>query len=56
MPSLNLVETSNIFFGLNGSGKTNLLESISQLSKGRGFRNSRIENLILLYCNFLIYN
>ena len=36
----------NILFGKNGSGKTNLLESISNLGKGRGFRNSGISNLI----------
>ena len=38
---------SNIFYGLNGSGKTNLLESISLLGKGRGFRNASLTNLIL---------
>ena len=37
---------SNIFYGNNGSGKTNLLESISLLSKGRGLRNSKINELI----------
>ena len=37
---------TNVFFGNNGSGKTNILESISLLSKGRGIRNSQIENLI----------
>ena len=36
----------NIFFGNNGTGKTNILESISLLSKGRGFRNANITNLI----------
>ena len=36
----------NIFFGNNGCGKTNLLECISLLGKGRGFRNSNIENLV----------
>ena len=36
----------NILFGNNGSGKTNILESISLLSKGRGFRNAKIQNLI----------
>ncbi len=39
-------EKINIFYGDNGSGKTNLLESISLLSKGRGIRNSNISNLI----------
>ncbi len=36
----------NIFYGENGSGKTNLLESISLISKGRGIRNSSLSNLI----------
>ena len=36
----------NIFFGDNGSGKTNILESISLLGKGRGIRNSQLLNLI----------
>ena len=36
----------NILFGNNGSGKTNILESISLLCKGRGFRNAKIKNLI----------
>ena len=37
---------ANIFFGENGTGKTNLLESISLIYKGRGIRNSLIPNLI----------
>ena len=37
---------TNIFFGINGSGKTNILESISLISKGRGLRNANIVNLI----------
>ncbi len=36
----------NVIFGKNGSGKTNILESISLLGKGRGFRNSNLFNLI----------
>ncbi len=36
----------NVLFGENGSGKTNILESISLLGKGRGFRNANINNLI----------
>ena len=36
----------NIFFGDNGSGKTNILEGISLIAKGRGIRNSNISNLI----------
>ena len=36
----------NVLFGNNGSGKTNILEGISLLSKGRGLRNSAYSNLI----------
>ena len=36
----------NIFYGENGSGKTNILESISLFAKGKGFRNGRIKNMI----------
>jgi len=36
----------NILFGNNGSGKTNILEGISLLAKGRGIRNTNITNLI----------
>jgi len=36
----------NILFGKNGSGKTNILESLSILGKGRGFRNANLLNLI----------
>tara|TARA_B100001057_G_scaffold431165_1_gene458408 strand:+ start:122 stop:1210 length:1089 start_codon:yes stop_codon:yes gene_type:complete len=43
---LDFREKTNILFGNNGSGKTNILESISLFSKGRGIRNSQIKNLI----------
>ena len=36
----------NILFGDNGSGKTNILEGISLMAKGKGIRNSNITNLI----------
>ncbi len=36
----------NILFGDNGSGKTNILEAISLVAKGRGIRNSILSNLI----------
>ena len=36
----------NILFGENGSGKTNILEGISLIVKGRGIRNSNISNFI----------
>ena len=35
----------NILYGLNGSGKTNILEAISLLGKGRGFRNANLPSL-----------
>ena len=43
---LSFDEKINIFFGKNGSGKTNIIESISLIVKGRGIRNSNISNLI----------
>ena len=47
----------NILFGNNGSGKTNILEGISLIAKGRGIRNSTIYNLINKgEDNFLIKN
>ncbi|MDO3387689.1 DNA replication/repair protein RecF [Gilvimarinus sp. SDUM040013] len=36
----------NLFYGLNGSGKTSLLESVHLLSLGRSFRNHKIKPLI----------
>ncbi len=36
----------NILFGSNGCGKTNILEGISLIAKGRGIRNAIILNLI----------
>ena len=47
----------NVLIGENGCGKTNLLEAISLISKGRGIRNSSITNLIKKKeNNFLIKN
>ncbi len=47
----------NIFFGKNGSGKTNILEGISLNAKGSGLRNSNLFNLIKnKESNFLIKN
>ena len=47
----------NILFGDNGSGKTNILEGISLIAKGRGIRSSNISNLIKREeDNFLIKN
>ena len=44
--SINLNKNCNVIFGTNGSGKTNILESISLFERGRGFRKDKIENLI----------
>lgn len=38
--------TMSVFYGLNGQGKTNLLESIYLLGTGRPFRSARIPDLI----------
>ena len=47
----------NIFFGKNGCGKTNILEAISLIAKGRGIRNSSIFDLIKKNrVNFVIKN
>ena len=47
----------NIFFGKNGCGKTNILEAISLIAKGKGIRNSNIYNFIKKNTdNFLIKN
>ena len=44
--SLNFSRGCNVFFGKNGSGKTNILESISLFERGRGIRKENIKNLI----------
>ena len=55
--NLSFDEKLNIFFGKNGCGKTNILEAISLIAKGRGIRNSSIYNLIKKNKdNFLIKN
>ena len=47
----------NILFGKNGCGKTNILEGISLIAKGKGIRNSNISNLIKKNAdNFRIIN
>jgi len=38
----------NVLYGKNGSGKTNILESLSLFAKGRGIRNDNINNFIKL--------
>ena len=42
--SINLNRDCNVIYGINGSGKTNILESISLFERGRGFRKEKIEN------------
>ncbi len=44
--NLEFSEKVNVFYGNNGSGKTNLLESISLFSKGRGLKKDTISNMI----------
>ena len=52
--SLNFSKNCNVFFGKNGSGKTNILEGISLLSKGRGLRKDKFENIIKKNCDKFI--
>ena len=43
---LNLDPSLNIIFGINGSGKTSILESIHLLATGRSFRTPKTESII----------
>ncbi len=52
--SINFSEKCNIFYGKNGSGKTNILEGISLLSKGRGIRKDKFANIIKKNCEKFI--
>jgi len=52
--SLSFSENCNVFYGKNGSGKTNILEGISLLSKGRGLRKDRLANIIRKNCDKFI--
>ena len=45
-------ESVNVIFGLNGQGKTNLVESIDFLSSLRSFRNDPSDSLIKLNSDF----
>ena len=45
---LDFSNNCNVFYGKNGSGKTNILESLSLFVKGRGIRNDNLNNLIKL--------
>ena len=44
--SIEFSKNCNVFYGKNGSGKTNILEAISLFSKGRGIRKDQIINFI----------
>ena len=52
--SLSFSKNCNVFFGKNGSGKTNILEGISLLSKGRGLRKDKFVNIIKKNCDKFI--
>ena len=52
--SLSFSKNCNVFYGKNGSGKTNILEAISLLSKGRGLRKDRLANIIKKNCDKFI--
>ena len=40
------ISRSNVLIGKNGSGKTNILESISLFETGRGFRKDNLKNFV----------
>ncbi len=42
---INFQKNFNVIYGDNGSGKTNILESISLFGKGRGIRNDSLINM-----------
>lgn len=52
--SLSFSQNCNVFYGKNGSGKTNILEGISLLSKGRGLRKDKFINIIKKNCEKFI--
>ncbi len=52
--SISFSKNCNVFFGKNGSGKTNILEGISLLSKGRGLRKDKFANIIKKNCEKFI--
>ena len=43
---LNLSPDNVVLFGLNGVGKTNILEAVSYLTSGRGIRKAKSKELI----------
>lgn len=52
--SISFSKNCNVFYGKNGSGKTNILEGISLLSKGRGLRKDKFINIIKKNCEKFI--
>ena len=52
--SISFSKNCNVFYGKNGSGKTNILEGISLLSKGRGLRKDKYVNIIRKNCGKFI--
>ena len=52
--SISFSKNCNVFYGKNGSGKTNILEGISLLSKGRGLRKDKFSNIIKKNCEKFI--
>jgi len=52
--SISFSKNCNVFYGKNGSGKTNILEGISLLSKGRGLRKDKFANIIKKNCDRFI--
>ena len=49
---INFDESINIIYGLNGQGKTNLVESIDFLSSLKSFRGDQVESLIKVDSDF----
>ena len=52
--SVSFSKNCNVIYGKNGSGKTNILEGISLLSKGRGLRKDKFANIIKKKCEKFI--
>ena len=52
--SVSFSKNCNVFYGKNGAGKTNILEGISLLAKGRGIRKDKYSNIIKQNCEKFI--
>lgn len=50
--SLNFIDGVNIILGPNGSGKTNILESISLLSPGKGLKSAHFDDICKIGTGF----